>query len=289
MPTSSRVIPFHQLPPGFGRTLDIPPDASATPRPASTLVLMRNGPDGLETLLLKRSPGVGFIPGAYVFPGGRVDPEDASPSLLPRLAGLTPQEADARLGMVEGVAGGDRRAAPPAAAFFVTAIRETFEETGILLGAPPAACRTIPRGAGGEIRAMLLDGRRSFLEVIDELGVDLDAGGLQFIAHWVTPEPEPRRYDTRFFAAEVPPDCPVEPDLREIEEALWLTPAEALIRNRAGVLPLVFPTLRTLEDLADFRQTREALDALRGRAVTRLLPRLARRAGGIQITVVKPG
>jgi 8-oxo-dGTP pyrophosphatase MutT (NUDIX family) len=291
MAATIRLFPFHQLPPGFGRTLEPAPDPPATPRPAATLVLLRPGRGNIETLLLKRSRRVGFIPGAYVFPGGAVDRGDALPDLLPRLAGLAADGARARLGRQERESEGNDGATPPPVAFFVAALRETFEETGVLLGAPPAGCRTFPVGGnrqGGQVRARLLEGRCTFQQVLEELGVDLDAGTLQPIGRWVTPEPERRRYDTRFFAAEVPGACPVEPDRGEIEEALWLTPAEALDRNLAGRLPLVYPTLRTLEHLAAFREVRQALEHFKGRDFPRLLPRLVRRPTGIEIAVDEP-
>ena len=291
MDTMVRLLPMHQLPPDFGRTLDDPPDPPASPKPAATLVLLRNRGDGMEALLLKRSRRMGFIPGAYVFPGGGVDRKDGLPDLLPHLSGLSPDAARTRLGVEEGEADAGAADAPPPVAFFVAALRETFEETGILLGVPPMGFRTIPAGGGsleGEARARLLAGRSSFRHLLEELAVNLDAASLRFIGHWVTPEPEPRRYDTRFFAVEVPGDCRAEPYRGEVEEALWLTPAEALQRNRSGLLPLVFPTLRTLEELEPFKDAAEALAHFEGRPFPPLLPRLIRKPTGIEITVDDP-
>lgn len=291
MDPTVRLFPMHQLPPDFGRTLDDPPDPPATPRPAATLVLLRNRGDGMETLLLKRSRRMGFIPGAYVFPGGGVDRKDGLPDLLPHLSGLSPDAARTRLGVQEGEADAGTAAAPPPIAFFVAALRETFEETGILVGLPPKGFRTIPTGGGsleGEVRARLLDGSTSFRHLLEELAVNLDAASLRYIGHWVTPEPEPRRYDTRFFAVEVPGDCRAEPYRGEVEEAIWLTPAEALLRNRSGLLPLVFPTLRTLEDLEPFKDATQALAHFEGRRFPPLLPRLVRKPRGIEITLDDP-
>ncbi len=289
MKTTVRVIPLHHLPPGFAGSLEHPPDPPTRPRPASTLVLLRNAPGGLETLLLRRSSTVGFIPGAFVFPGGRVDREDAAPAILAWLRALDPRRLETRLGL-------DRRqepssgaeAAPPAFAFVVAALREAFEETGVLLAAPPHGCRTHPlEDSSGKpgVRAMLLAGARSFPQVLGELAVELEAGTLEYVGHWITPEPERRRYDTRFFATEVPRDCQAIPDRREVTEALWLTAAEALARNRAGTLPLVFPTLRTLEAMAQFDLAEDFLSHFRRRSIARLLPRLARKDEGIEFVV----
>ena len=109
----------------------------------------------------------------------------------------------------------------------------------------------------------------------------MDARALVYIGHWITPECEPRRYDTRFFAAEAPPGCRVTLNHEEMVEALWLTPSEALARNRSGALPLVFPTVRTLEDLEPHRTPKEALEALSKRPVPRCLPRVVRADGEI--------
>jgi 8-oxo-dGTP pyrophosphatase MutT (NUDIX family) len=256
---------------------------------------------------------MGFIPGAYVFPGGAVDRADGDPEVLPHLAGLSPHEARTRLGMLEGGTGAMDAARPAPVAYFVAALRETFEETGIFLGAPPGGCRTVPVGGGsreGGVRARLLEDRSTFRQALEELAPDgtapgepqpdrrprlegapgsrpekLDAGSLRFIGRWITPEVEPRRYDTLFFAAEVPAGCRVEPYRGEVEEALWISPTAALQRNRAGLLPLVYPTLRTLEELEPFQDARGALAHFQGRSFPPLLPQLLRKPGGIQITL----
>jgi 8-oxo-dGTP pyrophosphatase MutT (NUDIX family) len=296
MAPTVRLFPMHQLPPGYGGTLDHPPDPPAEPRPASTLVLLRNGAHGIQTLLLERSRRMGFIPGAYVFPGGAVDGADGHPEVLPHLAGLSPHEARTRLGMLEGGTGGMDASGPAPVAYFVAALRETFEETGILLGAPPGGCRTVPVGGGsreGGVRARLLEDRCTFRQALEELAPGsgpetLDAGALRFIGRWITPEVEPRRYDTLFFAAEVPAGCRGEPYRGEVEEALWISPTAAIQRNRAGLLPLVYPTLRTLEELEPFQRAREALAHFQGRSFPPLLPQLLRKPAGIQITLDEP-
>ena len=120
------VIPFERLPPGFAETLDRPPSEPAVPRPAATVVLLRDRDEGPEVVLLRRVRNAGFVPGAWVFPGGRVDAADAAPELLARWRGPAPSEVARRLDM-------DVDASPSAMAYLLAALRETFEETGLLL------------------------------------------------------------------------------------------------------------------------------------------------------------
>jgi len=275
------IIPFERLPDGFLRFLDDPPDPPATPRPSATLVLLRHGEDGLEVLLLKRSPRSGFIPGAWVFPGGTVDQADGDSAFSSRVQGISSQEAAERLGSLPSD--------PPGLAFWIAAIRETFEETGVLLRAPqdPAHRGSTLQGDGPSVEAVasaregLLARGRGFGEVLDELGVELDAGALEYCGHWLTPECEPRRYETRFFAAEVDPAARVNPYEREMVDAVWTTPSDALDRNQGGEFPLVVPTMATLDHLRAFDTPRAVLESLRGRAVPRLMPRPERAEGGI--------
>lgn len=221
------VIPAHQLPPGFAERIEALPAEPAVPRPASTAVLLRDGEAGPEALLLKRNHSVAFVPGAYVFPGGRVDASDSRPELLEHVAGLA-------------------AAAEPAAEFWIAALREVFEETGALLGerGPNAPAEHLR-----EAREALLGGRSTMLEVVDALDLRLDISDVVYLAHWITPVVEPRRYDTCFFLARWPAGHEVSPDPRETTAALWLPPVEALERFRAGRLPMVFPTVKTLEQL----------------------------------------
>lgn len=270
-----------QLPSEFLRHLDDPPHPPASPRPSATMVLLREEAGILEVLLLKRSPRSRFIPGAWVFPGGAVDPEDSEPVLFPRLHGISYEAARDRLGPPDG--------GPPALAYWVAALRETFEETGILLdrGMSGSGTPTLAEGAGVEggrvlARSQLLSGEMSFKEVLETLDATLDTEGMAYIGHWLTPECEPRRYETRFFLAQVRPDVRATPHEKELVEALWLTPGDALARNREGELPLVLPTLFTLEELEPFPTPRDAIQHLRRLPVPRRLPMPERSAKGVR-------
>lgn len=272
-----RVFPFSRLPPGFLRFLDNPPHPPAAPRPSSTLALLRKGKSGLEVLFLKRSPRSGFIPGAWVFPGGTVDKEDGDATLLPRLQGITPEGAGNRLDPVGRE--------PPAIAYWVAALRETFEETGVLLRQDPMDGKACGKAARILARSRLLAGEVDFTEVLEALDISLDAGALAYIGHWLTPECEPRRYDTRFFAAELKGDAEVIPHEREMVDSLWITPADALSRNSKGTFPLVLPTMVTLEELEPFPNPGEALAYLKEKEVTQLLPKPERAGGGVRFLI----
>lgn len=218
----------------------------ATAHPAATMVLARPASGAFEVLLLKRPEESRFAAGAWVFAGGRVDPEDADPEVLERLD--------------PGAGGGEGRA-------LVAAIREQFEETGLLAG---------PSRPGGErlarARRALLAGEVTFPRLVRDL--DLDFRGLEvaYFARWITPEKLARRYDTRFFLVPHPGGDPKLID--ELVDAAWLPPARALERFASGRLPLLFPTRKTLETLAGFDGLDRALEELRGRSVRTVRPRL---------------
>lgn len=249
------VYPFRRLPPGYADAIRFHPITPITPRPAATLVLLRRNPHGMELLLLKRSSGARFIPEAWVFPGGRVDSADGP---------------------------GDPGTFP------VTALRETFEEAGVLC---------LPRGAalsfsgegnaeGSFLRKRLHAGEISFPAVLKALQVAVAPGELTPIGHWMTPVQEAHRYDTRFFGVEVPEDCSAFPDGAELLDAVWLPPKAALRRNLEGRLPMVFPTILTLEALSAFSDPGEALRILGNERIIRpRLPVVEEREDGIAMAV----
>jgi 8-oxo-dGTP pyrophosphatase MutT (NUDIX family) len=251
-------IPDHRLPPGFLETLERPPDPPVPARPAATAVLLRDAAPGPEVLLLRRNRSAGFVPGAWVFPGGRVDDDDDDPALLAHATGA---------------------GAPPGAAHRFAAVREVLEETGLLLGAdsPPA---DVPAW-----RHALMAGETTLRALLAGAGIRLDLARLVHCAHWITPVVEPRRYDTHFFLAAVRAGAQAAADPRETTGLAWLTPAAALDRFADGALPMVFPTVRTLESLAGHATADAALAAFRGRPVPPILPRLVRTAGGVGLTV----
>lgn len=262
-------IPAERLPPGFADTVDQPPANPATPRPAATIVLLRDGAGGPEALLMRRHRSSGFVPGAWVFPGGRVDAADSGPALFERIRGVSGRQE-------------------PEGAFWTAALRELFEETGVLLAQDAQGAWAGDAGTDRRLarfRSGLMDETTSLLELLEELDLTLVADDVVHIAHWVTPVVEARRYDTHFFAAALPEGRTVAADPREMTEAAWLSPAEALARFERGELPMVFPTVKTLDALRGYDSVEHALTSLRHRKVPRILPRLVRTETGVAIVV----
>ena len=217
--------------------------------PSATLILLRDGPDGLELLMIRRHANMRFAPGAMVFPGGCLDPQD-------------------------GVGGGDQP-------HRIAAIRETFEETGILL----ARRREGGRNEDGpfserELAAFHADGAPGFLERVRAAGLALATDRLVPFAHWLTPEVVRRRFDTRFFLAPAPVGQDPRVDGTEAVSALWATPRAILDRADAGELRLIFVTRMNLLRLAGCATVDEALAAARRQPIVTVLPARVDTPGG---------
>ena len=250
------------------------------PRPAATIVLLRDSDTGMQVLLLRRNRSAGFVPGAYVFPGGRVDASDATEDTLAFVDGLTPEQAAHRLELVDGD--------PPAIAYYLAALREAFEETGILVGRDGHGREPATAAEDERVDATrndLMEDRISFAQVLERLECRIDGASVEYLAHWITPKPEPRRYDTRFFAAKVREAATPIVDPREMTDAVWITPDAALVRADEGTLPMIFPTLKTLEQLRDYETTNAALASLAGRSVRTVLPTLVIAEGGVTLVL----
>lgn len=221
------------------------------PKPAATVVVARQTDDDLEVLLLQRTHSAVFMPGVYVFPGGALDAGDRDPALEARTPGTDDQRASHLLGVSSG-----------GLAYLVGAIRECFEEAGLLLaeaadGRDPSA---VLYGDLPRLRHALAGGTLSMAELCERYELQLVAERMGYLAHWVTPPGRPRRYDTRFFVIEAPPGQQASHDGQETVAHAWVAPAEALVRNARGEFPLAPPTIRTLNTLAQFRSTAELLN-----------------------------
>ena len=271
-------IPAERLPEGFMETVGTVPEVVAVARSAATVVLLREGVAGPEVLLLRRNRATGFVPGAWVFPGGRVDAADGEDALADRWVGLTREGAAGRLGLGAG-------AEPPPIAYYGAAVREAAEETGLWPGVVAGDGAGLSAAAIRRAREALLGKGAPLVQVLRGLDARLDGTAVEYIAHWVTPLVEPRRYDTRFFAAPVPPGATATHDEREMTGAVWLTPGAALQRHRRGDLPMIFPTIRTLEDLSDFATVEDLLAHYRGRRIPRVQPEIVRTATGVSLRV----
>jgi len=217
---------------------------------ASTLVLVRPATTGFEVFLSRRTASAAFMANVHVYPGGRLDAAD----LDARFAAMVPDDVldvAADFEAADGVDASLRRG------LVVTALRECFEEAGVLFGRPRSVAA--PADVRAAVRARLNAGACSFGEALDALDWALDASALRYFAHWVTPPFESRRFDTRFFLAPMPSDEEAAPDESELVEGAWMTPSAALASYASGGLALAPPTLCTLHDLSALSTVDEAL------------------------------
>lgn len=215
------------------------------PRPAATVVVARDTDAGLEVLLLRRTHAAVFMPGAYVFPGGAVDPHDHDPALASRSAGID-VDVGALNRLLEVDAGGP--------GFLMAAIRECFEEAGLLLA--DAAGDGPPRGVAGvdlvPWRRALAAGEVTLTGLCEALDLKLHTDRMGYLGRWITPPGPSRRFDTRFFFAAAPPGQTATHDGVETTAHVWIPPADALEQHRRSGLALGNPTVRTLHLLAGF-------------------------------------
>lgn len=231
---------------------------AATPRDAATVALIRDAPGGLQVYLLRRVRGMAFAGGMHVFPGGSVDPADATSEL--GWAGPTAEHWAAAFGTT----------VPLARSLVCAAVRETFEESGVLLAGTSSADVLMDVSTDEwERERVALEGRaHSLSELLGRRGLVLRSDLLRPLAHWITPEVEPRRFDTRFFLARLPPGQVTRSVGTEADQRVWLRPADALSRG----LTLLPPTRAVLTELAAYDDVGAALDA--ERTISPILPKL---------------
>ena len=215
------------------------------------------GDQPFEVFMVRRHGKSGFMAGAHVFPGGKLDDEDASDALLDRCIGLTAAEAGERLAEDDG-----RRAL----ALHVAAIRETFEEAGVLLADGADAIEL------ASARKKLHEGAFSFEHFVIDADLQLRVSDLQPQARWITPEIERRRYDTRFFLAPAPREQQATHDRIETTAGEWLSPASAIAKMDEGAIQLPPPTLRTLQVLASSTTIEAAFADAASRKPPTILP-----------------
>lgn len=202
-----------------------------TPLPAASAIVLRDGP--LELLMLRRHQGASFMPNAWVFPGGIAE------------------QLDRELGHGDTLA-----------AMRIAAVRETFEETGVWLGAPLEDAE--------DKRRRLLAGDLDMRQLLAEAPVDLER--LVWTSRWITPAGVPKRFDTYFFLAKVARDVVASAEQQEAVDVVWIDPAEALAKHAAGEMQMVFPTLRNLEALTGFDTADALMDSRRGATIEPIEP-----------------
>jgi len=235
------------------------PASNVEVQPAATVMLVRDGstggPSSLEVLMLRRHPESVFAADAWVFPGGRVDDGDRHGA--PVAIGPSDAEASAELGLPSG-----------GLAYWIAAARECFEEAGILLARHPGtgawfeASTDLAAARLARYRREVHSGATTLAAVLESEGLVLDLSGVHYVSHWITPprRGNARRFDTRFFVAEVPPAQVAAHDAAETVESIWTTPAEALARGAAGDLRLLIPTIANLETLSRFSSVAELVE-----------------------------
>jgi glyoxylase-like metal-dependent hydrolase (beta-lactamase superfamily II)/8-oxo-dGTP pyrophosphatase MutT (NUDIX family) len=240
------------------------------PRPAATLILVRDASDGMEVFMIRRTQSAVFMGGAHVFPGGGVDAGDASADLAAHCEGLDDAEASRLLGIECG-----------GLAYWTAALRECFEEAGLLLahdadGSYADLNDTQHLHVFEQWRESIRAGRATLADLCREHDLRLAAERLVYYSHWITQPGRPRRYDTRFFVAEAPAAQTASHDNSETVDNLWIRPAEALERHRRGEMQLVFPTIKTLESIAGFDDAAALMQFARSpRQMPTMAPRTA--------------
>lgn len=251
------------------------------PRDAATIALVRDaaGPDGaaVEVYLLRRVTTMAFASGMHVFPGGTVDPRDVEHDVA--WAGPGPAVWAERLGVD----------VPLAKALVCAAVRETFEESGVLLAGPSAdeVVADMSDDAWEADRVALVERTLGFAELLERRGLVLRADLLGAWTRWMTPEFEPRRYDTAFFVAAVPGGQRTRDVGGEADRVAWLRPAEALAALAAGELQMLPPTAVVLGELAGCSSVDDVLHAAGERSITSIMPRPLE--GSDPMVVVLPG
>ena len=237
----------------------------AAPRPASTVLLLRDGIEGLEVFMVRRYRLMGFAGDALVFPGGRLDEADSALASDPSHCAGAPDEDLSQ------------------AAFRVGALRETFEEGGILLAREEGSAALVggarAKALGAE-RQAVAEGRFPFAALLARERLELAIDLLVPFAHWITPPVYPKRYDTMFYLAAAPANQEAAHDGQESVDSLWITPVQALAAGDAGTVRLEFATRRNLEKIGRSSRVEQAMAAARGARLVTVLPVIEDAPGG---------
>ena len=249
---------------------DQPGAARPEVRDAATVMLVRDGDDGLEVFMQRRNLRAAFVAGAYVFPGGALDEFDRDPDLEAWCDGLDALDANSRMGV-----------ASHGLSYWVAAIRECFEEAGVLLaydasGTLISFAEAATAARFEQYRTQVTNGTLALIELCRREELRLATRAMHYFSHWITPIGPPRRFDTRFFVCGTPASQVGSHDDGEAIASTWIRPQGALDACARGELEMILPTIKNLESLARFTTAAELLDAAAQIGdVPTILPKLA--------------
>jgi len=240
----------------------------SAPIPSATILMLRDRGEAMEVFMVVRHHEIDFASGALVFPGGKADPNDFDPLLRQYIEGADPNE--------------DR------CAIQVAAIREAFEECGILLARPNSDSELVTKDRLSELdqyRTLLHSGEVSILDFLRMENLRLAADHLVHFAHWITPENLPKRFDTHFFLAKAPEDHLATHDGYESVDSVWIQPQQAFEDAEAGRRSIIFPTLRNVAKLAQSKTTDEAIERANTDTIITVLPKMETRPDGVYLSI----
>lgn len=236
------------------------------PKEAATLIVLRRLGEktdaGFEVLMVLRSPSSRFVPGVYVFPGGALDEQDCSPQMASFCPELDIYDAFAALKGIDSPA--------TALGAWVAAIRETFEEVGLLLAyKPDNHLISFENDAAlyHNYRSLLKQQKLTFTDMLQQEALTLATNRLHYFSHWITPWFLPIRYDVRFFVAETPAGQQAQHDGVELIDHVWITPHEALRRYHDNRFEMAYPTVMTIKALLPYRQIDAAIRSTAGKNI----------------------
>lgn len=242
-------------------------------RLAATVILVRSP---LEVYLTRRSASSAFAPDAFVFPGGTIEAQDATPEARARTVGLEGDRLrkEFRARISPALASSEPAIDEDAArSLLVAALRELFEEAGVLLACDPSERPVATDGVHVSAdRIAVRKGELTFADFLRPHDWFADARALTLFSHWITPSSEPRRYNTHFFFAVAPTNQVADADSHETHDGMWIAPARALELQRAGTLHLVYPTIKHLERLRSFASVDDALRYARTKPILTIMP-----------------
>lgn len=239
-----------------------------TPVPAATIMLLRDGAQGLEVFMVVRHHQIDFASGALVFPGGKTDRQDGDPRVLARLSSYS--DANDRQSMLRA-----------------SAIREAFEESGILLARDALGQAVQPGPQLDAWRAGLNDRSTTLGDILEHGQLTLAADDLVHYSHWITPEFMPKRFDTHFYLARVPAGQVADHDGHENVDSVWITPQQAIDDAQAKRRTVIFPTLSNVVRLAQFHSVAQAFDEISRTPVVPILPWMEKRDDGRYVCIPK--